>query len=51
VPEVVDPRWSHEDAVELTDALHEQEPPPVTVTLMLLEPPWAAMLLLVGEIE
>jgi hypothetical protein len=48
---VVDPRWSHEEAVELTDAVHEQELPPVTVTVMLLEPPRACMLLLVGVIE
>jgi hypothetical protein len=51
VPEVTDPRCSHDDALELTDAVHEQEVPAVTTMLMLLEPPWAAMLLLVGEIE
>jgi hypothetical protein len=51
VPEVVDPRWSHDDALELTDAVHEQEVPPDTVTVMPLEPPRACMLLLVGVIE
>jgi hypothetical protein len=51
VPEVFDPRWSHEDALGLTEAVHEQELPPVTVTVMLLEPPRAGMLLLVGVIE
>jgi hypothetical protein len=48
---VFDPRWSHEDALELTDAVHEQELPPDAVTVMLLEPPRACMVLLVGVIE
>jgi hypothetical protein len=51
VPEVVEPRWSHEDALELTDAVHEQPLPAVSAMLTLLEPPWAVMVLLVGEIE
>jgi hypothetical protein len=37
VPEVLDPRWSHEDALELTDALQEQVLPVVTTKLP--EPP------------
>jgi hypothetical protein len=48
---VVDPRWSHEDALELTDAVHEQDAPPDVVTVMLLEPPRACTVLLVGVIE
>jgi hypothetical protein len=43
VPEVVDPKCSHEVAFELTDAVHEQELPD-TVTVMVLVPPRAAML-------
>jgi hypothetical protein len=47
LPEEVE--CSHEDALELTVAVHEQPLPAVTVKL--LEPPWAAMELLLGEIE
>jgi hypothetical protein len=49
VPEVIDPRWSHEDALELTEAVHEQALP--AVRAMALVPPRDCMVLLVGLIE